>query len=107
VKLALANSLLTESQVLKVLAKPGVAARVVTAIAQHAKWSLQYNVRVALVRHEHTPVPALLQFLPDITLRDLKDALTLEAVTPPVRKYLQQELARRADDAKQSSLQMG
>lgn len=102
VKLALANSLLTESQVLKVLAKPGVPARVVTAISQHAKWSVQYNVRVALVRHEHTPVPALLQFLPDITLRDLKDTLTLEAVTPHIRKYLQQELARRADDAKQS-----
>jgi hypothetical protein len=104
VKLALANSLLTESQVLKVLAKPDVPARVVTSIAQHAKWSLQYNVRVALVRHEHTPVPALLQFLPDITLRDLKDVLTLEAVTPHVRKYIQQELARRADDAKQSIL---
>jgi hypothetical protein len=104
VKLALSNSLLTESQVLKVLAKPEIPARVVTAIAQHAKWSLQYNVRVALVRHEHTPVPALLQFLPDITLRDLKDTLTLEAVTPHVRKYIQQELARRADDAKQSIL---
>jgi hypothetical protein len=104
VKLALANSLLTESQVLKVLAKPGVPARVVTAIAQHAKWSLQYNVRVALVRHAYTPVPALFQFLPDITLRDLKDTLTLEAVTPHVRKYIQQELARRSDDAKQSGL---
>jgi hypothetical protein len=104
VKLALANSLLTESQVLKVLAKPEIPARVVTAIAQHAKWSLQYNVRAALVRHAHTPVPALLQFLPDITSRDLKDTLTLETVTPHVRKYIQQELARRADDAKQGGV---
>jgi hypothetical protein len=104
VKVALANSLLTESQVLKVLAKPEIPARVVTAIAQHAKWSLQYNVRVALVRHPHTPVPALLQFLPDLTSRDLKDTLTLETVTPYVRKYIQQELARRADDAAQSGL---
>jgi hypothetical protein len=104
VKLALANSLLTESQVLRVLAKPEIPARVVTAISQHAKWSLQYNVRVALVRHPHTPVPTLLQFLPDITLRDLNDALTLETVTPHVRKYIQQELARRADDSKESVL---
>src|SRR5271156_2043336 len=36
VKLALANAFLTESQVLKVLAKPDVPARVVAAIAQHA-----------------------------------------------------------------------
>ena len=101
VKLALSNSQLTESQILKILAKAEVPARVVTAISQHAKWSAQYNVRMALVRHPHTPVPALLQFLPDITLRDLKDALGVEALTPHFRKYIEQELARRTEDAKQ------
>jgi hypothetical protein len=103
-KLALANSHLTESQILKILAKAEIPARVVTAISLHAKWSVQYNVRVALLRHPHTPVPAVLQFLPDITLRDLKDALTLEALTPHFRKYIEQELARRANDAKQDTL---
>jgi hypothetical protein len=104
VKLALSNSQLTESQILKILAKAEIPARVVTAISQHAKWSAQYNVRVALVRHPHTPVPALLQFLSDITLRDLKDALTVEALTPHFRKYIEQELARRNDVAKQDVL---
>jgi hypothetical protein len=103
VKLALANSRLTESQVLKILAKPGVSPRVIAAISQHAKWSVQYNVRVALVRNPHTPVPALLEFLPNITLRDLKDALTFEELSQHCRKYIQQELARRADDTKQSN----
>ncbi|HXO05966.1 MAG TPA: hypothetical protein VN884_10105 [Candidatus Sulfotelmatobacter sp.] len=101
VKLALSNSQLTEGQILKILAKPGVPARVVTAVSQHAKWSVQYNVRVALLRHPHTPVPAVLQFLRDITLRDLKDALTLEELTPHFRKYIEQELTRRADSEKQ------
>src|SRR5580700_3222807 len=104
VKLALSNSQLTESQILKILAKPEVPARVVTAIAQHAKWSVQYNVRVALLRHPHTPVPAVLQFLPDVTLRDLNEALTLEALPPHFRKYIEQELARRSDDAEQDVL---
>jgi hypothetical protein len=104
VKLALSNSQLTESQILRTLARPEIPARVVTAISQHVKWPAQYNVRVALVRHPHTPVPALLQFLPDITSRDLKDALTLEALTPHTRKYIEQELARRNDDAKQDVL---
>jgi hypothetical protein len=63
---------------------------------------VQYNVRVALVRHADTPVPSLLKFLPDITLRDLEDALTLETLTPHFRKYIQQELARRADNANES-----
>ncbi len=96
VKLALANSFLTESQVLKVLAKTGLPGRVVLAIAQHPKWSVQYNVRVALVRHPHTPVPALLEFLPDLTLRDLQDVEGLKQLTPHSRKYVQQELVRRA-----------
>src|SRR4029077_13620321 len=54
VKLALGNTFLTESQVLKVLAKSGVPERVVAAIAQHPKWSCQYKVRMALVRNSHT-----------------------------------------------------
>jgi hypothetical protein len=32
----------------------------------------------------------------------LKDALTLETLTPHFRKYIQQELARRADNANES-----
>jgi hypothetical protein len=100
VKLALANSFLTESQVLKVLAKGELPARVVVAIAQHPKWSVQYNVRVALVKHPHTPVPALLEFLPDLALRDLRDVEGLEQLTAHSRKYVQQELARRASNVK-------
>jgi hypothetical protein len=97
VKLALDNPLLTESQVLKVLAKPGVPQRVVAAIAQHAKWSRQYNVRMALVRNLQTPLPSLLAFLPDLTVRDLKEIEGLEEVSAERRKYIQQELARRQD----------
>lgn len=96
IKLALGSAFLTESQVLRVLAKPGIPARVVAAIAQHSKWSCQYNVRLALVRNPHTPVPAVLAFLPNLTMRDLKEISTLESLAPHLRKYIQKELARRA-----------
>jgi hypothetical protein len=95
IKLALANAFLTESQVLKVLAKASVPERVVAAIAQHPRWSVQYNVRIALVRNPHTPVPVVLAFLPNLTLRDLKDLAELEGVSPHVRRYIQKELSRR------------
>jgi len=95
IKLALANVFLTESQVLKVLAKSGVPERVIAAIAQHPRWSVQYHVRVALVRNPHTPIPVVLAFLPNLTLRDLKDLAELEGVSPHVRRYIQQELSRR------------
>lgn len=96
VKLALGNAYLQESQVLKVLAKAGVPERVVVAIAQHAKWSCQYNVRIALLRNAHTPAPVVRSFLPNLTLRDLKDALTIESVPAHVRRFIQQELVRRS-----------
>lgn len=96
VKLALANAFLTESQVLRVLAKPGVPERVVAAITRDPKWSCQYNVRVALARNVHTPAHVVRAILPNLTGRDLKDVLTLEAPAPHLRKYVKQELARRS-----------
>jgi hypothetical protein len=99
VKLALDNAFLTESQVLKVLAKAGVPERAVAAISQHRKWSRMYNVRVALVRNPATPVPRVMALLPDITLRDLKDLAGLETLTPHVRRYIEKELHRRSGRA--------
>jgi hypothetical protein len=103
IKLALANAFLTESQVLKVLAKAGVHARVVAAIAQHPKWSSQYNVRAALVRNQHTPVPVVLSFLPNLTLRDLEEIAAVEGLSPHLWKYIQRELARRAGAASEGA----
>jgi len=97
VKLALGNAFLTESQVLKVLAKAGVPERVVTAIAHHPKWSCQYNVRAALVRNPHTPPTSVHAFLPNLTLRDLKDIAGLEGLAPHVKRYIRKELERRAE----------
>jgi hypothetical protein len=94
VKLALNNSFLTESQILKVLAKSGVPERVVAAIAQHTKWSCQYNVRMALVRNPQTPAPRVLEFLPQLKVNDLKEIAKLEELAPQARKYVEQELKR-------------
>ena len=96
IKLALGNSFLTESQVLKVLAKPDVPERVVVAIAQHTKWSCQYNVRLGLVRNAHTPAPVVLAMLPNLTVRDLKEIAKLEPLAPHLKTYIQLELERRA-----------
>jgi hypothetical protein len=95
-RLAMANPFLTESQVLKVVSNAAVPERVIAAIAQDAKWSVQYNVRVGLIRNEHTPVPVVLTFLPELTMRDLKDVAGLEMMPAHVRRYIEKELERRA-----------
>jgi hypothetical protein len=96
IQLALDNALLTESQILKVLANHAVPFRVVAAIAQHPRWSLQYNIRAALVRHPHTPPPCILSFLANLTLRDLKEIAAVETLSPHSRKYIRREIDRRA-----------
>jgi hypothetical protein len=94
-KIALNNPFLTESQVLKVLAKTAVPERVVAAIAQHPKWAAQYNVRMALVRNPHTPAPAVLAFLPHLTPNDLKEIAGLSDLPPHTLRYIENELKGR------------
>lgn len=87
-RIALDNSFLTESQLLKVLAKEALPARVVAAVAQHEKWSRLLNVRVALLRHSHTPadrVPTLASGLPR---REIEDLLELARLPAHVRSHL-------------------
>jgi len=96
-KFALENAFLTESQILKALAKAGVPERVVAAIAHHPKWSSQYNVRAALVRNPHTPHARVRAFLPNLTLRDLKDIAGLDSLAPHLKKHIRQEMVRRAE----------
>jgi hypothetical protein len=94
--LALNNSFLTEAQVLKTLACEHMPEEVAAAIARHRKWSLLYNVRMALAHNPATPLARVLAFLPDLTLRDLKDLSRARTIDPRLRQYLEHEVARRA-----------
>ncbi len=95
VALALENPFLTESQILKTLARATLPAENVAAIARHAKWSAHITVRLALVRHPRAPLDRILAFLPELTLSDLEDLLSLAHLPANLRQYLQHELAHR------------
>lgn len=94
--LALNNPFLNEAQILRVLARSNVPERVVTAIARHPRWSCQYNVRLALIRHPVAPLAIVLRFLPDVTMRDLRELTAATAMPDAMRSYLKKEIARRA-----------
>ena len=102
-KLALGNAFLTESQVLKVLAKAHLPERVATAIAQHGKWSCQYNVRIALIRNTATATVFVRAALSDITLRDLKDLSELTELPVDRRNMIVEELRRRSGSKHQQT----
>jgi hypothetical protein len=94
-RIALDNSFLTESQLLRTLAKEKLSAQIVAAIAKHEKWSKLMNVRIALLRHPQSPVERVLSFLRDLPRRDVEDLLKLSRLPGSMRAHLRQELARR------------
>jgi hypothetical protein len=98
IKLALANTSLTESQILKILANPALPERVVAAIARHPKWSVQRNIRLALIRSPHTPVPRALEFISGFTKGDLRELVADPDIASHVTEFIQKELSRRSSE---------
>ena len=96
-RIALDNSFLTESQLLKVLAKEGLPPRTLVAAAKHQKWSKLVNVRVALLRHPRLPAGAAPELAAGLPRRDSEDLIGLSRLRENVRAALRRELGERQD----------
>lgn len=99
-RVALENPYLTEAHILKTLAREKVPLSVVQALCRHAKWSQAYNVRLALVRNPSAPLAAVLAFLPELTVSDLRELTSPGIVPENLRKYLLAEVQRRMHASK-------
>ena len=103
VPIVLDNPHLTEAQVLKALSREKLPPGVVQALAHHRKWSLCYNVRLALVRNPASPLSVVLGFLPELTVSDLRELASPGIVPESLRKYLQAEVQHRIRPREKSS----
>lgn len=95
VPIVLENPYLTEAQVLKALSREKIPPIVVQSVAQHRKWSREYNVRLALVRNPAAPLSAVLAYLPELTVSDLRELASPGIVPESLRRYLQAEVQHR------------
>jgi predicted regulator of amino acid metabolism with ACT domain len=91
------NPHLTEAQVLKVLSREKLPQQAVQAISHHRKWSLVYNIRLALIRHPASTLSTVLAFLPELTVSDLRELASPGIVPESLRKYLHAEIQRRTN----------
>ena len=94
IPIALDNPKLTEAQILKALSRNKLPAAVIPAIIQHRKWSVSYNVRLALVRHISSPLATILGYLPELTVSDLRELAAPGIVSESLRRYLLAEVRR-------------
>jgi hypothetical protein len=96
-RVALENSRLTEAGIVKALARHDKSAALVEAVCYHPKWSLRREVRVALLRHEKTPLARALEFarsLPTTLLREILQNSRLPAQT---KSYVIRECLNPSD----------
>src|SRR5262249_8893556 len=87
-------------QVLRVLSRDKLPAIVVKSIAQDAKWGHVYNVRIALVRQPAMTLAAVLRFLPELTISDLRELVAPGILPENLRHYLEAEIGRRLERPK-------
>ncbi len=95
ISIVLDNPYMTEAQILRALSREKLPISVIPAIVQHRKWSITYNVRLALVRHPTTPLASILSYLPELTVSDLRELAAPGIVPESLRNYLQAEVQRR------------
>ena len=102
VTIVLDNPYMSEAQILRALSRGKLSMAVIPAISHHRKWSIIYNVRLALVRHPSSPLATVLSYLPELTVSDLRDLASPGIVTESLRKYLQAEVQRRTRASKKA-----
>jgi hypothetical protein len=72
---ALENSRLTEAHIIKAVTTADASTLFVQAVSHHAKWSLRREVRIALLRSQHTPLARALEFAQSLPVPLVKEVL--------------------------------
>jgi hypothetical protein len=93
---AVENSRLTESQVLKLLARDKLPLAVVPAFCRSQRWTSVPNVALALLRYPHTPPEAAVKILPHVASADLRALAQTKTISQTMRRHMHRELAHRS-----------
>jgi hypothetical protein len=82
---ALQNPRLTESSIVKVLGRPEATPAFVYAVCHHAQWSQRRDVRIALLRHQKTPLAKALEFAQRLSPSMLQEVLKNSKLPLPIK----------------------
>jgi hypothetical protein len=85
---ALNNPRLTEALLVRALAHPKTSKELAQQTSIHEKWSTHREVRIALLRHPHTPLSAAIAFTETFSPQFLEDVLSRSALPENTRFYL-------------------
>jgi hypothetical protein len=92
---ALQNPRLTEAAIVKSLQRPNATPALVEALCHHSKWSPRHEIRMALLRHEKTPLACALEFARRLPPAQLRDVLHTSRLPERIKTVLRKELDNR------------
>lgn len=99
VRKLLLNSRLTLPMVVRITARRPNKPAVLAEIFQSPRWSVQYDVKVALVRNHYTPPPIALRLLPALRVQDLREVAADSTLLPEIQQAAQDLLAKRGRES--------
>jgi hypothetical protein len=93
---ALGNPRLTEAAIVKALQRPNATPALVEALCHHSKWSPRPEIRMALLRHEKTPLACAIEFARRLPPAQLRDVLHTSRLPERVKNLLRQGFEERS-----------
>jgi hypothetical protein len=95
----LESPMLTEGQLYKMINGSTAKAVLIGMIAGHARWSVRYHVKLALIRNFYTPMTFVSRSIRDIMSRDLRDLYHDPALPTSTRPFIFRELGERGESS--------
>ena len=104
---ALVNPQMTESWIVKALMKDDSPAALVDGVCRDQNWPVRRDIRIALLRNQHTPLARALACAQALPAQLVRDILQHSRLQPNIKAYLAEQLARRAEKAAKEKAQGG
>ena len=92
---ALENARLSEAAIVKALLRPAATPAFVKAVCHHAKWSVRPEIRLVLLRNQHTPLARAIEFARRLPPPQLRDILRASRLPEKIKQYLRKDLEAR------------
>jgi len=99
---ALENTRLTEALVIQAITHAPSSTMLVEAVCHHPQWSLRREVRIALLRHEKTPMGRAIEFARGLPASQLREILHNSRLPENIKAYLARDLSQRRRGASAS-----
>ena len=92
---AFENARLTEAHIIQAITRAGSNTAFIEMVCHHPQWSLRREVRIALLRHEKTPMGRALDFARSLPPSQLREILQNSRLPENIKAYLVRHISQR------------